>query len=80
MPDDEEPGIEDVESLYEWIVDHHPRWKETKNEKKRELLGETAGTEDEISPRIRDALDHREGPRRATAIYNIGVRPPGSCL
>jgi len=57
MDDDSAPESEDIDDLYEWIVDHHSRWRETKDEIKKELLGEARGSEDEVTPRIRNAVD-----------------------
>lgn len=57
MAGDSTPESDDIDDLYEWIVDHHPRWRETKQDIKQELLGEVRGTEDEVTPRIRNAID-----------------------
>lgn len=48
---------EAIDDLYGSIITSQPRWRNRKREIKQELLGETSDTENEIEPRIRDAIE-----------------------
>lgn len=54
---DEESGKESIDDIYHSIVSSQPKWCGRKNDIKRALLGETSDTENEIEPRIRDAIE-----------------------
>lgn len=53
----EDRDDETIDDLYQSIVDSQPRWRRRKREIKQELLGETSDTENEIEPRIREAIE-----------------------
>jgi len=48
---------ETINDRYQSIVTSQPQWRKRKHKIKQELLGETSDTENEIGPRIRDAIE-----------------------
>lgn len=53
---DEVAPDDDVEDIYAYIEDHHPRWRDRKEEIKEENLGQTENTENVIKKRVEKAI------------------------
>jgi hypothetical protein len=74
MPEEATSEPEDINKHYQWIISRHPRWEETKDKIKKELLGESPGSEDEIRPRIREAIeaekDHDELLQSTISVFD----------
>ena len=53
---DEVAPDNDVADIYAYIEDNHPRWRDRKEELKKESLGQTEDTENVIRKRIERAI------------------------